>query len=229
MQIGLGPVLVAEVAHAQAGGVWAVERAGHQRQQLGLAALQKRLAQRRRGTKEVGDQPAVAQKIANQAKVALTDKVQIGSGGRTQILQNGPERLWQGPVVVGASNRLHVATVTQAQSLAIDRLEPGGMRVAVIGNRDIGLSAELTGHRAGPHQLVTELMCAVTVQLPQKRERKRAVLRGWCDELQQRFGIVGGDPGVGQLGAKRQRVGCGGQLAVGVHAQAFALVTTRDA
>ena len=130
---------------------------------------------------------------------------------------------------MGASNRLHVAAVTQAQSFPVDRLEPGGMRVAVIGNGDIGLSAEPTGHGAGPHQLVAELLCTELVQLAQKRERKSAILRGWCDELQQRFGIVGGDPGVGQLGAKCQGVGCGGQLAAGVHAQAFALVTTRDA
>ena len=75
VQLVLRLVLVAHVAHAQAGGVGAVKRARDQGFQVDFATLQKRLANRGRRAKQVRHQPAEAQKVANQAKVACRDEV----------------------------------------------------------------------------------------------------------------------------------------------------------
>ena len=50
---------------------------------------------------------------------------------------------------------------------------------------------------------------------------------GWGDELQQRFGIIGGDLRVGQCRAQCSRVRGQRELAVRINAQAFALDTVQ--
>ena len=90
----LGVVLVTQVTHAQACGKRAMQRAGGQLGQVRRMALQERLAQRRGGAKQVRHQPAISQKVANQAKVTGVDEVlQVSRAGAT-VTQGQPEILW---------------------------------------------------------------------------------------------------------------------------------------
>ena len=152
LQVGLRTVLVAQVTHAQAGGIGAVQRARQQFQQVSLLPLQERCAQGRRGAKQVGNQPAVTQKIARQGKVAFADKVEPGFHWRAQVLQAGPKLGRQRPVVVGPCDGLHPAAIAQPQALAVGLLEARSMRVSVVGQLNVGIVADGAGHGAGPHQ-----------------------------------------------------------------------------
>ena len=229
MQVGLGAVLVTQVAHAQTGGIRAVQRARHQLVQVGLAAAQERLADRRRRAKQVGHQPAVTQEVADQSEVAFADEVlQTRFTGAT-LVQRGPEAGRQRPVVMHPCDGLHQPAVTQAQALAVDLFEPGFVGAAIVGQRNVAVVAHQAGHRPSPEGFAAQLRYGVAVNVAQELQRMCRVRAGWCDEFDQRLGVVGGDPRVREFGAQRARMGRLRQMAVGVDAQAFLLITALDA
>ena len=73
-----------------------------------------------------------------------------------------------------------------------------------------------------------QMLGTEAVDVAQKPQRKIRILRRGCDEFQQRLGVVGGDPRVGQLGAQLNGMGAGGQIARAINPQALPLVTTGD-
>lgn len=68
-EAGLGVALVAQVAHAQAGGIGQEQGFGVQLFELVRAATQEAFVQRRRGAEQVHQQPAVAAEVADQRDV----------------------------------------------------------------------------------------------------------------------------------------------------------------
>ena len=226
IQIGLHAVLVTQIAHAQTGGIRPIQRARCQLQQVGLAALQERGVHRGRCAKQIGNQPAITQEIADQPKVSVTDEVLQTAAGRTAFVKLGPKRVWQGPVVVHPGNGLHVAAIAVAQTFAVHVFDFCAVGCAVIGQRDVLVVAQQAGHGAGPHEFVTEMARGIAVNVTQKTQGKSGILRWGCDELQKRLRIVCGDPGVGQFGTQRLRVLCLGQMPIGVNPQTFLFKAT---
>ena len=126
-------------------------------------------------------------------------------------------------------NRLHRAAIAQPQPLAVRMLELCLVGTAIVGQGDVPVFAQQPWHGTRPHDLVTQMARGVAVDVTQKRQRKRVVLRRRRDEFEQRLGIVRGDPWVGQLGAQGQRVGGLRQVAARVNPQALFLEPAGDA
>jgi hypothetical protein len=131
------------------------------------------LTDRGRGTEQVGNQPAKAQKIANQSEIALADKVLQAACSGAAAFQNYPELLRQRPVVVRAGNRLHVPPIAKAQAFAIDRLHHGGVGAAVVGNGDGLVVTDDAGHGAGPHGFFPQLPGREAVDVAQEVQREK--------------------------------------------------------
>ena len=100
---------------------------------------------------------------------------------------------------MGAGDGLHLAAVTQAQALAVNILEAGGVGLAVVGNRNVLVFTQRAGHGTGPHRLMLKRGCHVAVNIAQKAQRKVRVGGGRRNELKQGFRVIGGDPRVSQL------------------------------
>ena len=222
-QARLGVALVSQVAHAQAGGIRQVEGVCIQLFQLVRTAAQKACIQRRRGTEQVHQQPAVATEVANQGDVGIGLIVALGADKAFSLHQHRPQGLWQGEVVVDTGNALHGLAVAQGKAFAINVLELSDIGRAVVGNRDVFFGRQRARHRRAPQELVAELAVGKTVDLVEAGQRLCRVRQGRGDELQQRLGIVGGDLIVGQgrpqcFGVRRL-----GQAGLAGDAQAFAL------
>ena len=110
------------------------------------------------------------------------------------------------------------------QATAIDGLHGADVGGAVVGNRDVAIVAHRAGHTHGPQQfLVGNLLAGELVHVDEKLQHFPGVALRRRHELEQRFGIVGGDPGVGQRRAQGLRVRRARNAPVSLDAQAFAL------
>ena len=219
---GLGVVLVAQVAHAQAGGPRQVQGVGVQLLQLVAAPAQEVGVQRRRGAEQVHQQPAVAAEVADQADVArrlIVTRVAAVVLGRPE---QRPQRLGQRVVVVDAGDALHGLAVAQRQALAVDVLQPAGVGAAIAGDGNVRLVRQRAGHGGAPQVFAVELAAGETVDAFQLVEGLRRIGAGAGDELQQRLGIIGGDLLVGQRRAQGGRVRGEGQPALFIDPQGLA-------
>ncbi|PMQ08232.1 hypothetical protein JaAD80_27345 [Janthinobacterium sp. AD80] len=221
-QAGLGIVLVAHVAHAQAGGVRQVHGIGRQLLQREVAAPRKMRRQRRRGAEQVHQQPAVAAEVADQGDIAFGLKLHRRAAValvRAQVLpQFGRQRV----VVVDAGDALHALAIAQRQAAPVDMLEHADVRTAIPGDRDVRVGGQPARHRMAPQHFVAQAAEDEAVQGVVAIEHGGRVLLGRRDQLDQRFRVIGGDGGMGQGRAQRQRMRGGGQVAAAVHAQRFA-------
>ncbi|MNQ11504.1 hypothetical protein D3C85_243930 [compost metagenome] len=221
-QAGLGIVLVAHVAHAQAGGVRQVHGIGRQLLQREVAASREMRRQRWRGAEQIHQQPAVAAEVADQRDIAFRLKLHRRAAIALVRAQALPQCGRQRVVVVDAGDALHALAVAQRQAAPIDMLEHADVRAAVPGDRDIGVGGQPARHRVAPQHFVAQAAEDETVQGVVAIEHGSRVLLGRRDQLDQRLRIVGSDGGMGQRSAQRQRMRRGGQVATAVHAQRFA-------
>lgn len=222
-QAGLGVVLVAQVAHPQAGGVGQVERVFVEALQLARAATQEAGVEGRRGAEQVHQQPAVAAEITNQGDVGGGLVVAFRQLAAFGLAQQRPEPLRQGEVVVDAGDALHGLAVAQRQALAVDVLQAADHRAAVAGDRDALLVRQLAGHRWAPQVFAVQFRTGEAVDALEIAQSVGDVGFRRRDELQQGLGVVGSDLRMGQ--GRTQGPGVGGerQLAVAIDSQAFAL------
>ena len=221
LEAGLGIVLVAQIAHPQAGRPGQVEGVGVEAFQIVLASGEETGIQRRGSAEQVHQQPAVAAEVADQRDIARRLPVLRGAVVALGLLQQRPQRLGQREVVVNAGDALHGLAVAHRQSLTVDVLEAAGMAAAVFGDGNLRLVRQPARHRVGPQLLAAELRAGEAVDGVQLGEGIDRVLMGGGDELQQRLGVVGGDLRVGQGRTQRLRVRGQCQLAGGIDAQAF--------
>ena len=224
----LGIVLVAQVAHAQAGGV-GLEQGVVKSVQLVFATCQEGFAQRRGGTEKIYQQPGVALKIAGQVEIAPGDIVLQRAVFSLQYLIQFPEFFRVGEVVMDAGDGLHLAAIAVAQTFPVDALHAPHVGAAVLGYRHVVIVADHAGHGVDPQHLITDMAVHIAVQLFEKLQRLVQLGAGWSNEFQQGFGIVRGDIGVGQRGAQRRRMWRLCQGAIGGNAQAFFLNAAADA
>ena len=86
-------------------------------------------------------------------------------------------------------------------------LEHANVRGAVPGNRDVGIhGGQFAGHGLGPQQLIIQLAVNEAVGHVQMLEQGLEAGTDRGDQLDQRFGIIGGDGRMGQRRAQCQRV-----------------------
>ncbi|MCY1293713.1 hypothetical protein D9M70_429810 [compost metagenome] len=186
-------------------------------------AAQEALVQRRGSTEQVHQQPAIAAEVADHRDVARRLVLAVALRIAFGLLEQRPERLGQGKVVVDAGNALHGLAVTHGQALAVDVLQAADGRGAVVRDGDVFLRRQAAGHGRAPEQFVAELVQGEAVDLLQVRQGLRRIDLGRRDELQQRFGIVRGDLRMGQRRAQGGGVWRQRQLAIAVDPQAFTL------
>ncbi len=226
-QASLGVALVAQIAHAQAGGVRQVEGIGVELFELMRAAAQETFVQCRRCPEQVHQQPAVAAEVANQRDVRRRLVLAIALLVAFGIAQQRPQRFRQREVVMDTGDALHGAAVAQGQALAVDMLELADVGAAVLGYRDVFFCRQGARHRRAPQVLVGKLAVDEAVRLFEAFEHLRRIGQGRGDEFQQRFGIIGGDLLVGQRRSQRFGMRGLGQAALIGYAQAFALNTVQ--
>nr|GEU28338.1 hypothetical protein [Tanacetum cinerariifolium] len=231
-QAGLGVVLIAEVAHAQAGGVRQVQGVVRQLVELVRAAAQETGRQRRRRAEQVHQQPAVAAEVADGGQVRfrlvrlgaqLFFALRVARCALGVVLgQHAPQALVERIVVMDARDALHGLAIAQRQAAPVDVLEHAQVGGAVPGNLDILLGRQVARHRLAPQQFIAQLGVGIAVNAVQAGNRGGNVgLRGG-DEFKQGFCVIGGDLRVGERGAQGHRVAGARQLAAGVDAQGFA-------
>ncbi len=226
-EAGLGIALVAQVAHAQAGGIGQEQGLGIELFELVRVAPQEAFVQGRGGAEQVHQQPAVAAEVADQGDVGRGLEIAIAFVTAFGGAQQRPQRFGQREIVMDAGDALHGAAVAQGQALTVHVLELADVRGAVLGDRDVLLSRQYAGHRRAPQVFVTQLAIDEAVGLLEAFEYLGGVGQGRGDELQQRLGIVGGDQLVGQRRAQCLWMRGLGQATFVGHAQAFALNTVQ--
>ena len=224
----LGVVLVAQVAHPQAGGVGPVEAVVEAFQQLVFAAGQERRAQRRRGAEQIHQQPGIALEVSGQVEIALRDIVPQRGLAALQLAVDAPELIREREVVVDPGDGLHLAPVPVAQADAVDVLHAAHVGAAVLRHRHVVVVGDHAGHGVHPQQFVVDVPVGVAVQILKKLDRLLQVGAGRGDEFQQRFGIVRGDIRMGQRRAQFPGVRSVRQQALVGDPQAFLLDATAN-
>ena len=196
-------VLVADIAHAQRGGVGFVPGPPVELQHRHGLVAEEGFADCRRGAEEVGNHPSVALQVADHAHVGAVDEGTHLALPPLQFGEDGPEILVDRVVEMDPGNHLHHLAVSVSESDTVDVLHAAGVRGTVFRNRDIGLPCQHAGHRGRPENLVTDVVVDELVDITEHRERIARLRHRWRNELQHRLGVVGGDRGMRQCRAER--------------------------
>ena len=152
---------------------------------VGFRITHKRLAQRRRRTEQVQDQPAESAEIANQPHIGIGSEL-IQSEGRLLKLQVcRPKVSGQRIVEVHAGNGLHLATVAKAKAVAVNRFHSPNIGAAITGQRNAGIIRHYTGHAGHPKQFVTDSLVGELMNFAKHAESFPGIRLGWCNEFQQ--------------------------------------------
>ncbi len=122
-----------------------------------------------------------------------------------------------------AGDALHGLAVAQRQAAAVHVFQHAQVGLAVPGDFDVCLARQLAGHGLAPQQFATELAVGVAVDAVQLFQRGGDVAFGRGDELQQGFGVIGGDLRMRQGAAQRRRMRGRGQVAIRFNPQGFSL------
>ena len=120
-----------------------------------------------------------------------------------------------------AGDALHHPAIANRQPLAVNVLETANVGAAVFCNGNTQISIQLTGHAGCPEHFVPEVLLDKPVNIPQGFEHPTSAVKHRRDQLQQGFGIIGGDPRMGQRGTQGFRMRCLGDEPVAVHPQPF--------
>ena len=226
----LAAVAVAEVAHAQRGGMRQVQRAGPERLQFVVVAPgHEARAQRRRDPEQVQRQPAEAPVVAHQVEVARRGERGIVAARAQLLSPQRPEFRGKRVIEMRAGDGLHQAAVAGLQAAPVHFLEVPAVRTAVARDRHLGLAGDLARHRRGPQHFVAEPPHHKVVQVPEVARQRLVVGEGRRHQLEQRLGIIGGDVRVAQRAAQLQRVPAGGDASGRRDAQGLALEPARAA
>ncbi len=118
---------------------------------------------------------------------------------------------------------LHHAAVAHQQAVAVDVLDATLVGIAETRDRHLLLPAHDAGHRGCPKQLILQVCVHELVQVAEVLQQLLIVVEGRRDQLDQRFGIVGGDVRIGQRRAERMRMRRLRDVAIRPHTQRFAL------
>ena len=132
--------------------------------------------------------------VAQQAEIRLGDEVLV----RCRATARGPrstgqKSLGERVVEVHAGDRLHDAAVAVTQPLAVHCLHAADVRAAVLRDRDARVAIDRARHLGGPQQLVAEVLVDELVQVEQVLQQLPGRAESRRDQLDQRFGIIGGD------------------------------------
>ena len=214
-QARLRIALVAQPAHAQAGGVGQVQGVFAQALQAVFAPGHETVAHRGAGAKQPQQQESVAAEVADQRKVLFV----------------GEPR--QRPVVVDAANRLHAPAIAVRQAHAVHTLGAADVAVAVAAQRDVLVGRQAAGHAGHPELFAPFRGQRAVDELVGVGELVHAILHAGVnagDQLQLAFAVIGGDVRVRQRRAQGQRMWRQRQAAAtGQGAQAFLFDATADA
>jgi hypothetical protein len=118
---------------------------------------------------------------------------------------------------------LHHPAVAHQQPVPVDVLDAPLVGVAKACDRHRRLTADDARHRRRPQQLIAQVRIDELMQVAQVLQQFLVVVEGRRDQLDQRFGIVGGDVRIGQRRAQRARMRRLRDMAIGRHPQRFAL------
>ena len=199
-------IAVADVAHAQAGGVRLVGGVAAEVRELEIAALEERLAHHRRYAEQIQHDPAVAPIVAQQIEVARGDEIRAALAGLAHVRIRFPERQRERIVEMHARDGLHHAAVAQAEALAVNRLHAPDVRGAVLRDRNVRVALDGPGHARRPQQLIAQVAVDELVQVEQVLQQLPARRESGRHQLDQRFGIIRRDVLVGERRSERARV-----------------------
>src|SRR5690606_14406210 len=173
LQVGLDRVLVAQVAHAQAGGPGHAVGVRADLREPGFVAgmLQEAAGYGGRGSEQVHQQPGRAREVADQGRVADV----AAFPRRVAVGQPGPGRLGQREVVVHAGNALHDLAVAPGQAQAVDVLEHAGVGRAVPGDGDVGFRRQVRRHGLVPDRFTGIAQGDEAVDVGQFRDQRIGV------------------------------------------------------
>ena len=176
-----------------------------------------------RGPEEQQQQPRVLPEVADEPEVALAAGA-LGVLVEPQaghLLQQRPQGLGNGEVVVQPGDGLHPAAVTMLQADAVDGLGAADEGAAVLPDGNLVVGGQRAGHAGAPQRLAVDVGQRDLVDLGQLGQAGLDVLVHAGDQLHLGFAEVGGDARVRERSAQRPRVRAHGQAAIGRGTQAF--------
>jgi hypothetical protein len=136
-----------------------------------------------------------------------------------------PERHGKRIIEMHARDGLHHPPVTQPEPAPVDRLHRSHVGGAELGDGNVLIALDRTGHAGRPQQLVTQVTVDELMQIEQVLQQLPAGRESRRHQLDQRLGIIRRDVNIGECRAQGPRVGGGCQRAIGTHAQRFLLDT----
>ena len=126
--------------------------------------------------------------------------------GRSRLGQDGPEPGREGIVEMDAGDDLHHPPVAMAEPYSIHVPQPARVGAPVAGDGNRLVARDLARHARGPEQFVPHVAGDEAMQDPERVQHLVPVVERRCHELEQRLGVVRGEPRVGQGGAERGRM-----------------------
>jgi hypothetical protein len=147
--------------------------------------------------------PAV---VAQQREIHLRAEVLASVARLQQFAEDWPEVLGERVVEMHAGDGLHDPSVAVAEPVAVHGLHSPDVRLAVLRDRDAFVPLDGARHAGRPEQFLIHALVHEAVQVAEVLEEFPALGKGWRDQLDQRFGVVGRDVLVGERRPQRLRV-----------------------
>lgn len=195
--MGLDFAVVAEVAHADGSGVWAVVSVPAVAFECGGFGFEVGFVDCGRGAEEVGVDPSDAQEIAHEMKIRSAAEIFFSLiFGRNFCVQKVPKFFREREIIVGARNGLHFFAVTGGEAFAVFGAFFGAIGLAVFGNFDVFFIGQTWGHAEGPNQFVGIVFVDEAMKGAKEIARFFLVFVRWSDEFELGFGEIGREVGV---------------------------------
>ena len=224
------PVRIPDVAHPQRGAEGRVPGVLANGLELRRPGRQERARQRRRCSEEVEQQPPVPKQVADQPEIVRVGERAAGSVphpiltvGGTGLGQHRPEPGGKRIVEVDARDHLHHSPVAMAEPDAVHVPEHSGIGASVAGDGDRLVARDLAGHARRPEQLVADVAGHEAMETAEIARDLGPVVERRRHELEQRLGVVRGEPRVGERGAEGKGVRGRRELPAGTRPQALLL------
>jgi len=122
-----------------------------------------------------------------------------------------------------SGDRLHDASVADAQAVTIDGLHSPDVGAAELRQRNAGIAVDRAGHAGCPQQLVIQVPVHELMNVAQILQEFPRFAEWRRDQFDQGFGEIGRDVLVGQRRSQRLGMACVDDFAVDRHAQGFLL------
>ena len=105
-----------------------------------------------------------------------------------------------------AGNRLHDASVTHPEAMAIDCFHPPDIGIAELREGNAGIAVDGAGHAGGPQQLIIEVAVHELMDVAQILQQLPGLAERRSDQFDQRLGEIRGDMFVGERRAQCLRM-----------------------